>query len=654
MRLVIVGALSAAVLLVSSVFAATIVPGDNLVIDGIPPIAKESMQEVSRYTEFRGATFLGWHPHQEEILISTRFGETPQIHRVKTPGGARTQLTFSSEVVASARFDAQDGKFMVFRHDTGGNEWHQNYRLDFASGKITRLTDGGKSKNYLGVWSNSRKLMAYGSNRRNSKDSDLYVINPRDPKSDRLLAQLNQGDSWFVLDWSPDDKQILALQYVSINESYLWLFDSTSGEKKLLTPQLGTEKVSYDGGARFTKDGKSIVVVSDRDAEFLRLGLIELSSGKFRPLSSHVSWDVEGFDLSHDGNSLAYVVNENGSSVLHLLDMASKKDQLIDKVPLGVISNLQWHHKKSIFGFNLSSARSPTDVFSYSVANRALTRWTMSETAGLNAENFVEPRLVQWESFDKRNISGFLYTPPKEFTGKRPVAVVIHGGPEGQSRPGFMGAHNYFLNELGVALIFPNIRGSTGFGKKFTTLDNGYLRVDSYKDIAALLDWIKGQSDLDAERILVTGGSYGGHVTLAVATMYNDKIAASLDVVGMSNLVTFLQNTEAYRQDLRRVEYGDERIPEMRAFLESIAPINHAKNITKPLFVVQGLTDPRVPASEAEQMVATVKANKTPVWYLAAKDEGHGFVKKKNREFLLSATVEFMKQFLLASTKAEK
>ena len=266
----------------------------------------------------------------------------------------------------------------------------------------------------------------------------------------------------------------------------------------------------------------------------------------------------------------------------------------------------------------------------------------------MKTDAFPEAELVKWKSFDGQEISGFLYRPPAaKFPGKRPVLVVIHGGPEGQSQPVFLGRGNYYLNELGIALIYPNVRGSTGYGKTFSLLDNGFKREDTYKDINALFDWIGAQSDLDASRICVTGGSYGGHMTLAISTFYSDRIKCSVDIVGMSNLVTFLEHTEAYRRDLRRVEYGDERDAKMREFLEKIAPMNHVDQIKKPMLVVAGKNDPRVPVSESVQIVAALKKEGTPVWYLMATDEGHGYRKKVNQDFQFYATVEFLKQYLL-------
>jgi dipeptidyl aminopeptidase/acylaminoacyl peptidase len=265
----------------------------------------------------------------------------------------------------------------------------------------------------------------------------------------------------------------------------------------------------------------------------------------------------------------------------------------------------------------------------------------------LIATELVEPALVKWPSFDGKEISGFYYRPPVRFTGKRPVIINIHGGPEGQSRPGFLGRTNYYLNELGVAVIYPNVRGSTGFGKTFVKLDNGMKREESVRDIGSLLDWIAKQPELDASKVMITGGSYGGYMTLAASTMYSDRICCSLDVVGISNFNSFLQNTEAYRRDLRRVEYGDERVPAMHEFFERTAPLNNAAKIKKPLFVVQGGNDPRVPHTESEQMVAKVKQNGTPVWYLMAKDEGHGFRKKNNVDYQFYSTVGFIRRYLL-------
>lgn len=619
-----------------------ITPGDNLTVEGVPPLPKSLAETLRRYTEFRAAGFADWHPLRREMLIRTRFADTFQVHQVAFPGGDRRQITFFADAVGAASYQPTLGEYFVFSKDSGGNEFSQNFRYDLADGRITLLTDGA-SKNSHGVWSNSGDRMVYSSTRRTGKDVDFYTLDPANPESDRLLAEL-EGGGWFGLDWSPGDAQILVMEYVSINESYLWLLDAHSGEKALLTPK-GDSKVSYKG-AKFVPNGQTLVVVTDSGSEFDRLMRLDLATKALTSLTPELGWGVEDFDVSPDGTKIAFTTNEDGVSILRLLDTASGKLIAPEGIPTGVLGSLSWRANGEELAFGLVSARSPSDVYSLTLATGQIVRWTRSETGGLNTDRFSQPELVRWTSFDGRSISGFLYRPDPKFTGKRPVMIVIHGGPEAQARPSFLGQSNYYLNELGAALLLPNIRGSSGYGKSFLDLDNGFLREDSYKDIGALLDWIAEQPDLDSENILVSGGSYGGHMTLAAAYLYSDKIAASVDIVGMSSLVTFLENTESYRRDLRRVEYGDERDPEMRAFLERIAPLNHAEEIRKPLFVIQGKNDPRVPAGEALQMVATLRGNGIPVWFLMADDEGHGFAKKKNIEFQFFATVQFVKTYL--------
>ena len=633
---------------------AVVAPNENLVVEGIPPIPAALAERASRYTNFRAALFTSWNPSRREMLIATRFGDTFQIHRVAAPGAARTQLTFFPDDVRTAYYppkaaaSASAGSF-VFSKDIGGGEFYQLYRYDVATGAITLLTDG-KSRNTDAVWSHDGNMLAYTSTRRNGSDVDTYITEPAHPEKDHRLAQ-NSGGGWAVLDWSPDDSQLLMQEYISVNESNLWLVNATTGEKTAITTKSGDEKVAY-GGGKFAKSGKGIYVTTDKDSEFQRLAYIDLASKKYTFLTSHIPWDVEDFDVSPDGSTIAFTTNEDGYGSLHLLDTKTEKEKPAPKTPAGVVSGAKWHPNGEDLAFGVTGSHSAADVYSANVKTGKVERWTASETGGLNPANFAEAQLIHWKSFDGMSIGGFLYKPVShpggaQFTGKRPVIIDIHGGPEGQFRPGFLGRYNYFMSELGVAMIFPNVRGSTGYGKTFVTLDNGFLREGSYKDINSLLDWIAAQPDLDPDRVMITGGSYGGFMTLAVATNYNDRIRCSVDVVGPSNLVTFLQNTSGYRQDLRRAEYGDERDPKMREFLERIAPANNAAKITKPLFVIQGRNDPRVPHTEAEQMVAVVRKNGTPVWFLMANDEGHGFSKKKNVDFQFYATLQFVDQFLL-------
>jgi len=388
-------------------------------------------------------------------------------------------------------------------------------------------------------------------------------------------------------------------------------------------------------------------MTTDRDFEFQRLAYLNLSTRKTEYLTSDLPHDVTAISLSDDGRALIFVTNEEGIFRAYLMDTGSRNYRRIDALPEGVMSGGAWHKDNRHVAFSVNNARSATDVFVLDVTTQAVTRWTESELGGVAAEDFREAKLIRWKSFDGLEITGFLHRPAERFTGKRPVIINIHGGPESQSLPLFQARNNYFLNELGVVIIEPNVRGSRGFGKTFVALDNGPKREDSVKDIGALLDWIALQPELDASRVMVTGGSYGGYMTLASAFHYNDRIRCSVDVVGISNFITFLQNTESYRRDLRRAEYGDERDPEMRAIFERISPLTHAGRIKKPILVIQGANDPRVPRTEAVQIAERVRKNGTPVWYLEAKDEGHGFAKKDNRDFQFYATVMFVKTYLL-------
>jgi dipeptidyl aminopeptidase/acylaminoacyl peptidase len=619
-------------------------PNDNLILNGIPPIPVSIAEKARKFTEFRQARFASWDPSTRTMLILTRFADTAQVHLVKMPGGERKQLTFFSDRVGQAGFPEEDADYFVLSKDLGGNEFSQNYRFDLKSGDLTLLTDG-KSRNSSGVWSHHGKLLAYSSTRRNGKDSDIYVIADASKETDHLVARVN-SPGWEPLDWAPDEKTLLVAQEISINQTNLFLVDVDSGKMTQINPVNAPEQVAY-GAAAFGKDGAYLYLTSNQHSEFQRLGRLDLKTNAFTPLAGNINWNIELFSLSPDGTQLAFVSNEDGISRLYLLDTASDQYAQVAGLPDGVISTLAWHHDDRTLAFTISAADAPSDVFTVDARSKTIERWTESETGGIPADSFAKPELVKWPTFDGRTISGFLYRHRSRTAQKMPVIIVIHGGPEAQFRPLFLGRYNYFLNEAGVAMIFPNVRGSDGYGKTFLDLDNGMKREDSVKDIGALLDWIKSRSDLDADRIMITGGSYGGYMTLACSFHYADRIRCSLDVVGISNFVTFLEHTEAYRRDLRRVEYGDERDPVMREFLLRISPLNNVDKITKPLFIVAGQNDPRVPVSEGQQMADALRSRGQTVWYLVAKDEGHGFAKKPNADFEFYATVKFIEDYLL-------
>ncbi|KFI05551.1 S9 family peptidase [Massilia sp. BSC265] len=632
---------------------ATVAPPAAMVLENVPPVRAGLASQVAKYNEFKPTSYASWHPTRLEMIVSRRHNNTPQLFRVAKPGAPLELMTDYAEPVRSAQYEPRHGKFYVFGRDTGGNEVFRAYRRDVGSRDATPVTPDNRRVQDT-AWAKKSGRLLYVTvpvGRQGSNDqinSTISIVDPTQPEGARVLAEL-PGGGWGSFAFSHDEKQLVYSEYVSANESYLWLMDVASGKSRRLTEKggKGEEPVSY-GNAVFARDGKGIYTTSDRGSEFRRLVYIDLASAKETVLTPGINWDIDEFDLTEDGKLLAFVANEDGTSVLRMMSTRDRKLVAQPKLPMGVIGRIEWHNNSRNLALSLSSARSPSEVYSIDAKTGAVTRWTRHEKMDVDMDKFVEPSLVRWKSFDGREISGFVYRPlASKFPGKRPVVINIHGGPEGQSTPGFLGRNNYYTDEMGLTVIYPNVRGSTGYGKSFLKLDNGKLREDSVKDIGALLDWIATQPDMDASRVAVVGGSYGGYMTLAVSVMYPERIAAAIDIVGISNFVTFLERTESYRRDLRRVEYGDERDPEMRKWMEATAPANNAHRIRKPLFVVQGKNDPRVPWQEADQIVATVKKNGTPVWYMTANDEGHGFGKKANADYLFYSTIDFFNTYLL-------
>ena len=633
-------------------------PNANLVVQGIPPIGQSLVDRVQQYTDFRGHGFVDWHPTQRMMLVShRRAGETlTQIHLLRSPMAEPEPLTQDSEPVSWARFEPRDGRYLVFSRSSGGNEAAQLHRLDLDTRQTTLLTDPDHRHAVSGWLHQSSQLVisavpldrtAQGG-RRAEVTTTFWLMDPMQPAARRKLAEL-PGGGWFGGAVSPDDRQLSVTRYLSANESQAWVIDLATGVRRQLLPAVGeTLRASHFAGD-FTADGRFLQIASDRAGEFREAMLLELATGRIQRLSAHVPWDVSGGTSTRDGRLTAMQFNVDGRDELRLFDGARGFQELpAPKIPAGNVGTTRFHPALADLAFTLNSAQGPSQIYTLDVASGRVEQWTRAHAPpGVDMARFGDQQIIRWSSFDGRSISGLLNLPPARFAGRRPVIIDIHGGPEAQATVGFMGRYNYFVQELGVAIIQPNVRGSSGFGKTFLALDNGYQREDAVKDIGALLDWIAAQPNLDASRVLVSGGSYGGYMSLAVSVHYADRIAGAVDDVGISHFVTFLNNTESYRRDLRRTEYGDERDPAMRAFLDRISPLTNAQKIRKPLFVVQGKNDPRVPYTEAEQIVARVRANGTPVWYLRAENEGHGFARKENADFRFYALVKFVEQVLL-------
>ncbi|MFN0137784.1 MAG: S9 family peptidase [Phycisphaerae bacterium] len=618
----------------------------QMVLEGVPAIDDGMRKQVLPYLEFRRAGLSGISEDGSSIIVSTRFGNTNQLHHVRSPLGARKQITFFDEPVNSGGFlPGTNQQSIIFAKDIGGNENFQYYTLDLATGRHTMLTDG-KSRHESLVVARSGKRIAFSNNARDGKNMDVYLRQLDQPAA-KILWQVE--GSYTPAEFSPDESKLLVLNYISERQTRWFIVDVASGQNTQITPD---DPPAYYGGATWSADGKSIYITTDRDGEFRKLYQLKVDFGEWRCLTPKIEWDIEDVAVDPAGNGIAYVVNEDGLSKLYFADAWGNGAKEVNTgLPPCVLSGLRFNLKGGVLGFTADAATFPGEAFTATFPEGKITRWTESEIGGLNASNFVAPTIIRWPTFDKgtdgkpRQISGFYYKGKGD--GPRPVVIMIHGGPEGQFSPTFTNTIQLWANELGVSVIAPNVRGSTGYGKTFHGLDNGVLREDSVKDIGALLDWIEKQPELDKTRVAVHGGSYGGYMVLASLKNYPKRIRAGIDIVGIADFVSFLELTSEYRRDLRRAEYGDERVPEVRKVLEAISPLRNADKIESALFVVHGNNDPRVKVFEAEQIVKKMRDLKRPVWFANALDEGHGFQKKPNRDLAQVLYMMFYKEHLL-------
>ncbi|MGH8203050.1 MAG: S9 family peptidase [Steroidobacteraceae bacterium] len=613
----------------------------NLAIEGIPEIPPELQRRMRRYQFARGAFFEGWTP-DGRITISTRFGNTNQLHVVAEPMGARRQITFFDEPVNGGSWSPTGArKGVAYVRDSGGDENYQLEYLDPAAADPVRLTDG-RGRAGTGAWSPDGTKYAFQWTARTGIATDVYIDDPLDKAAPQLVFEAPTV-GWNAVDWSPDGKSLLLIHFVSVNESYLWTYDLATREKREIEPA----KAKAARGGLFSRDGKGVFITSDLGSEVRTLRNVDLATGKATPLTDHLDWEIEDAALSKDGRYLAYVANADGASRMGIMDLVQKADLVPPELPFGVIGSFAFDPESKRLAFGMQTPTAPSDVWVWTLADGKLERWTESEIGPIDAKTLVTPALVRYPTFDEvdgkpREIPAWVYKPPG--AGPHPVLVSIHGGPEGQSRPAFSTNVQQWAAELGYAVILPNVRGSSGYGKTYVALDNGMKREDSVRDIGALLDWIATRPDLDSKRVVVIGGSYGGYMVLATMTHYNDRLRGAIDIVGISNFVTFLESTAEYRRDLRRPEYGDERDPKMREFLQRISPLNNVEKISKPMLIVQGQNDPRVPVTESEQMVAKIRANGGEVWYLVGLNEGHGFDKRDNIDYYQWAVAMFLEK----------
>jgi dipeptidyl aminopeptidase/acylaminoacyl peptidase len=630
----------------------------QLILENIPPIPAALPQTLSRYQSIRSARFVGWSKNSKNIFIKTRLGHVTQLHRVDAPGGARYQLTFGEEPVGEV-LRQPNSNLLAMTRDKGGDEFDQVYLLNPEDGLMHLLSDGSALNNRM-AWDRQGRRLAYRSTRRNGRSNDIWIQEAESSGPASLLLETEDGTLWKPIDFSRDGKKVLIQQFISVVDSRIYLKDMSTGELRLLTGDAENPSSSIATGFDH-RDKNVLFVTNQRDgaAELARLSLdAEPANGlpviTFVPSAS--DWDITQFVLSRDRKRGAFVSNEAGISRLYLFDPESLVYKLVEKISPGVISGLKFSPDGKKLGMTLNSARNPNDAFVLELGRkplsaRKLIRWTFSEVGGLDTRKFSKPIPVQYpspvEGQDKvLPVPAFVYLPPGR--GPFPVVIHVHGGPENQFRPRFNSEFQLLIDQLGVAIIAPNIRGSLGYGSGYIGLDDGYRREAAVGDIGALLDWIALQPRLDKDRVAIIGASYGGYIALASAVHYSDRLRAAVDRVGISNFVTFLENTQDYRRELRRIEYGDERDPEMRAYLERISPLNNVDKIKIPLLVQQGSNDPIVPMSESEQLVSALRAQGQTVWYINALNEGHGYDKKENRDLYQQVTFLFLQKYLLS------
>lgn len=628
------------------------VNGGQLVLEDVPEIPPALVQRMKQFQNVRSARFLDWTEDGKGMYVKTRFGTLDQIHRLDAPGAARHQITYFEEHIGEVQRQA-GGATLALTLDRGGSEFGQIYLLERGTANGRMVTDG-ESRNTRLVWDRSGQRLAYQSTLRDGRSNDIWMMDVGDPATAQIVLQATQDDWWSPVDFTGDGRFMLVQQLISATDSRVHLLNLGTGELQRLS-----------GDPEFSTANRAVVLDREDQGYYLITNARGLAAElAWQPLdaqrptryiSTGIAWDVTHFALSPDGRRGAFTTNEGGISRLYLLNTRSGNYSLVENMPVGLIFDLEFHPDNHHLAMTLNTAKTPSDAFVMQLGRSpekaiSLQRWTFSEVGGLDTERFVEPRLIRYPTFDlqdeaPREIPAFVYTPPGR--GPFPVVIHIHGGPESQYQPEFSSTFQMWLAELGVAVIAPNVRGSSGYGNDYLSLDDGPQREDAVKDIGALLDWIATQPELDATRVAVHGSSYGGYMVLASAVHYGDRLKAAVDVVGISNFVSFLESTQDYRRDLRRREYGDEREPGMRALLQQISPLTHADRIDVPLLVVQGQNDPRVALSESTQIVQALRRRGRPVWYINALNEGHGYERKDNQDVYQQAAMLFLQRYLL-------
>jgi dipeptidyl aminopeptidase/acylaminoacyl peptidase len=611
----------------------------------VPAAAESAAYPIDRYLNVRSASGPALSPDGTRIAFLTNITGFNQIWTVGAQGGWPEQVTFYPDRVqwvSWSPWPAPAGT-LLFGKDTGGDERTQLYMASPDGSRITPLTANPKVIHRFGALSHDGKRIAYSSNERAEAQFDVYVMDLETRKATRVLT--HDGDN-AASAWSPDDRSLVIGRSNASLDDDLFLLDLGSSSLKRLTPHEGA--AVYDDVS--WPPGDLIYLASDQGRDFLNVAAIDVRDPS--PKATFVedrAGDVQSVLFSLDGRRALIAYNEEGTTRLSLREGGLKgREMAAPQVPAGLSGGFEFSRDGRWLALRAESSTEPGDIWIHDTKTGAASRATASALAGIPRGSFVEPELVRFRSFDGLEVPAFLYLPATAGGGHpAPCIVVVHGGPESQARPGFSAVNQFFINR-GYAVLAPNIRGSTGYGKKYHRLDDVRLREGAIEDVAAAARYLKGSGRVDPSRIAVMGGSYGGYMTLAAVTFHPDLWAAGVDIVGISNFRSFLKNTGAWRVKLRMSEYGD---PEKDGeFLDKISPFNFVEKIRAPLMVIQGANDPRVPRTEADQMVESLRRRGSPVEYLLFDDEGHGIVKLPNRIKAYTAVADFLDKHLALSS----
>ena len=604
------------------------------------------MPDFARYLNVRSAYGPSFSHDGAAVAFLSDISGVAEAWRIQAPTGAAAplwpdQLTFRGERVSRVVYAPNDDRLLI-SSDSGGSELTQLYMLSPDGAELDHVAGAPSTICHFGGWSPDGQRIVYASNERNAHYFDIYE---RDLTSgETRMFTLPDGTYWPER-YAPDGRSILVARYETFFRDQLILLDCETGAARALTPE-PTEAHAAHVSPAWSADRTGLYLLSDANRNIRQLAWLDLDSGGMRYLTDQ-QWDAEALAVSVDGARLALVTNENGYSRLDVYDVSGgweeRKALPIPQLGPCVLSDLAWSPDGQRLAFARQSSTAPLDIWTLDVATGALTQITRSATGGIARDTFIEPTLVHFPTFDEREIPAFLYTPHATSEAPQPAVINVHGGPESQYRPIFNPIVQYFV-ACGYVVLAPNVRGSSGYGHAYMSLDDIRLRMDSVADLRHAALWLGSEGIADAKRIAVMGGSYGGFMTLAAVTSYPDLWAAAVDIVGIANFVTFLENTSAWRRRLREAEYGS--LERDRDFLTAISPIHKVDRISAPLFVVHGANDPRVPVGEAEQIVASLRSRGRPVEYQRYEDEGHGIIKRANRLIAYPAIAQFLRQYI--------